>query len=377
MFRRDRRDQKFAFRAKIPAQRSRLSMDTRRTPRSVATGRPRVTDLVTRVGCALGLPPILSQHGVDPGQLLRETGLPAETFDAADNVVPYTRLCHFIELAAARTGVSDLGLRACLDTGLRSLVTVGYLAAHSSTVGRALNTLAEYLYVHDQGGVAFLADEGPVAAFGYEVLLPGISGADQMTFGSVAIATNILRELCGSGFKIRDVTFAYPAPADITLFRRFFRVPARFGAERSAITFDADWLVTPVAHADSFIRGVLEEKVLAEGGEVRNTIEDRMRRVIQTLVATGRWSADEVAATFGMSRRTLARRLKDNGSNFRAVLERALFDAAQHLLESSSLPMLEIAARLGYADPASFARAFKRWSGMTPRAWRQRRAQEA
>lgn len=351
-------------------------MDSSRTVASASPGRPRIADYVTRVGCSLGLPAVLSAHGVDPRALLREVGLPAETFDAAENVVPFATLCRYLELAMARTGVTDLGLRACLDTGLRSLVTVGYLVAHSETVGLALATLEEYLYVHDQGAVPFVAEEGTRVVLGYEVLVPGVGGADQVTFGSIAIAANILRELCGPGFTIREVTFTYAAPADTTLFERFFRAPVRFGAARSAITFDPEWLAAPVNQADPFIRGVLKEKVLSEAVEVRNTPEDRMRRVVRTLVATGRWSADEVAASFGMSRRTLARRLKDNGSNFRKVLEDALFDAAQHLLESSSLSMLEIATRVGYADAASFARAFKRWSGKTPRRWQQERRQQ-
>lgn len=341
-----------------------------------SAGRPRVDDHVIRVGCSLGLPPILAQHGVDSRQLLGEVGLPTSTFDAAENVVPFAALCRYVELATARTGLVDLGLRACLDTGLRSLLTVGYLAAHCETVALALSTLEEYLYVHDQGGVVFLANEGPVAALGYEVLAAEIGGVDQVTFGSLAIAANVLRELCGSDFAIRDVTFAYPAPADTTLFRRFFAAPVRFGAERSAVTFDARWLAAPVNHADPFIRSVLEQRVITEGLEVGDSIDGRIRRVVRTLVATGRWSADEVSATFGMSRRTLARRLKGNGSNFRTLLEAALFDAAKHLLHSTSLPVLEVAARLGYADPASFARAFKRWSGVTPREWRHRQRHE-
>lgn len=340
-------------------------------PLLATAGRPRVSDYVTRVGCSLGLPPLLAEHGIDPRQLLLEVGLPEETFDSPENVVPLAALCRYVDMAASRTGLSDLGLRACVDTGLRSLVTVGYLVAHSQTVGVALHTLDEYLYVHDQGGTVFVAEEGDVVALGYELLIPEMAGADHVVFGSVAIAANILRELCGPGFALREVTFAYPAPASTALFKRFFRAPVRFGAERSAIMFDADWLAAPISEADSFIRSVLEEKVKAQGNAFRATAEDRIRRVVRTLVATGRWSADDVAATFGMSRRTLARRLRDNGSSFRDVLESSLFDASKHLLQSSSLSVLEIAGRVGYADSASFSRAFRRWSGMSPRDWRR------
>ncbi len=336
-----------------------------------AARRPRVSDHVTRVGCALGLPPLLAEHHVDPRRLLREVGLPEDTFDSPENVVPLATLCRYLDIAATRTGLPDLGLRACLHAGLRSLVTVGYLVAHSRSVGIALTTLDEYLYVHDQGGTAFVAEEGDVVALGYELLVPEVAGAEQVVFGSVAIAANILRELCGPGFALREVTFAYPAPTSTALFKRFFRAPVRFGDERSAITFDADWLAAPVSDADAFIRGVLEEKVKAQGSEFRATAEDRIRRVVRTLVAKGRWSADDVAATFGMSRRTLARRLRDSGSSFRDVLESSLFDASKHLLQSSSLSVLEIAGRVGYSDSASFSRAFRRWSGMSPRDWRR------
>lgn len=344
---------------------------------SLHPGRPRVPDYVTRVGCSMGLPALLTEHGVDPRHLLLEVGLPEETFDSPENVVPLAALCRYVDTAAARTGLADLGLRACIDSGLRSLVTVGYLVAHSKTVGIALATLDEYLHVHDQGGTVFVADEGAAVALGYELLIPGTGGADQVVFGSIAIATNIMRELCGPGFEIREVTFSYPAPAATALFRTFFRAPVRFGAERSAIVFDAEWMNAPVSNADAFIRGVLEEKVLAQKGELHSTVEDRIKRVVRTLVATGSWSANGVAATFGMSRRTLARRLKDHGTNFRDLLESALFDAAKHLLESSSLPMVEISGRMGYADSASFSRAFKRWSGVTPREWRQRQLQRS
>jgi len=311
---------------------------------------------------------------VDPRALLREVGLPAETFDAAENVVPYASLCRYVDLATQRTGVSDLGLRACVNTGLRSLVTVGYLVAHSQNVAVALQTLEQYLHLHDEGGASYLVEMGADVALGYEVLIPPTAGCDQVVFGSIAIAANIMRELCGSHFRLRRVTFAYPSPADTTLFRAFFRAPVTFASERSAIVFDAKWLAAPVDRADAFIRKVLEEKVQLDGGAARHTDEDRIRRVVRTLVATGRWSGDEVAACFGMSRRTLARRLRENGSSLRDLVAEALVEAAQHLLQSTALSMHEIAARLGYADAASFSRAFKRWTGLTPTAWIQLRA---
>ena len=80
----------------------------------------------------------------------------------------------------------------------------------------------------------------------------------------------------------------------------------------------------------------------------------------------------DTAATFGISRRTLARRLGNNGTNFRSVLDDARQVEAQRLLRQSVVPVAEVAARLGYSDTPTFARTFRRRMGTSPREWRRR-----
>ena len=90
-------------------------------------------------------------------------------------------------------------MRACTNTGLAALGLLGYLVANSASVGRGLAALQEFLQVHDEAGTAYFAGEGDSAVLGYEVLAPGVPGADQLTFGALAIAANVLRSLCGAG----------------------------------------------------------------------------------------------------------------------------------------------------------------------------------
>jgi hypothetical protein len=84
---------------------------------------------------------------------------------------------------------------------------------------------------------------------------------------------------------------------------------------------------------------------------------------MRTLLTTGCISQDEVARSFGMNRRTFARRLQESGTTFRALLDAVRFDAARVLLRGSAVSLEDIANRLGYADVTAFARAFRRWSG--------------
>lgn len=334
-------------------------------------GRPPIRDHVIRVGGATALIPVLLERGVDPEPLLREAGLTTRAFDHPDSVVPFAALCRALQLAVGRTGLDDVGLRAGMRADLTSLGVLGYFIANSDTVGRGLQALRELLHVHDEGAAPFLFEDDAIAMLGYEVLDPGIAGAEQMSFGALAIGANILRTLCGPGFKLRAVTFAFRSPADTSLFREFFNAPVRFNAERSALAFDAHWLHRPVKGADAYIRELMDAKLKDAVAVRRGAFEERVQRVVRTLLASGRCSEDDAAKAFGMSRRSLARRLGDSGSSFRSVVDAARFDAARVILESTQIAIVEVAARLGYADSSTFARAFRRWSGTSPALWRR------
>ena len=327
---------------------------------------------VIRVGGAIALVPLLRERGVDPEALAAEAGLPVQVFASPDNVVPFAALCRLLQLARERTGLGDIGLRACTTTGLAALGLLGYLVANTESVGRALGAAQEFLHVHDEGATTYLASEGESAVLGYEVLTPGVAGADQVTFGALAIAANVLRGLCGAGFRFQEVDFAYRAPADISLFRSFFGAPVRFDAERSALFFEARWLAAPVAGSDAYIRQMLVERIRQQLADASDATGDRLRRVVRSLVAAGKFTVDDLAAALALSRRTLARRLNEHGTSFRELRDEARFLAARNLLQSSQVPVAEIAARLGYSDTPAFTRAFRRWAGTSPAEWRHR-----
>ena len=327
---------------------------------------------VIRVGGAIALFPLLRERGIDPEALAAEAGLSAQVFANPDNVVPFAALCRLAHLARERTGLCDVGLRACTTTGLAALGLVGHLVANSESVGRGLGALQEFLHVHDEGATTYFSTEGDSAVLGYEVLTASLPGVDQVTFGALAIAANVLRGLCGAGFRFHEVNFAYRVPPDVSLFRSFFGAPVRFDAERSALVFEARWLAAPVAGSDAYIRQMLVERIRQQLADASDATGDRLRRVVRSLVAAGKFTVDDLAAALALSRRTLARRLNEHGTSFRELRDEARFLAARNLLQSSQVPVAEIAARLGYSDTPAFTRAFRRWAGTSPAEWRQR-----
>jgi AraC-like DNA-binding protein len=103
----------------------------------------------------------------------------------------------------------------------------------------------------------------------------------------------------------------------------------------------------------------------------RNTVRRRVEAELEPLLAAGRIRIDRVASALGCSRQTLYRRLKAEGLTFEQVLDDLRRRRALNLVRDAALPVKEIGYRLGFSDPAAFSRAFKRWTGKSPRALRE------
>jgi AraC-like DNA-binding protein len=107
----------------------------------------------------------------------------------------------------------------------------------------------------------------------------------------------------------------------------------------------------------------LEQQALTIG---KGELLSRLRRALRILLVSGRSSAQEVTALLFLHRRTLNRRLHDQGTNFQQVLDEIRFEAACQLLDNTQLPLTDIAASLGYSESSAFTRAFRRWCGVVP-----------
>ncbi len=118
----------------------------------------------------------------------------------------------------------------------------------------------------------------------------------------------------------------------------------------------------------------LQERILQEVRKLDREwaldFATKVRRVVRAGLIAGQHSVDQTAALFAMQRRTLCRRLQAEGTTYRDLVAEIRYEVGRQLLCDTRLPIHEIASAIGYADPSVFTRAFKRWSGITPAAWR-------
>ena len=180
--------------------------------------------------------------------------------------------------------------------------------------------------------------------------------------------------LAGRRVPLTRLDWAHPPPAHADEYRRMFSPLQRFNAPATTLQFDARVLAGAVrvnaASLKAFLRDAPQSVFLKQ--VVVAGLSDRVRR--QCRAALDRGDAAPtlpvLAAAFGLSTATLRRRLEAEGAGWGALKDEVRRDLAVHLLAEGRLSVGDIAARLGFNDASTFYRAFRKWTGSAPGAWR-------
>ncbi len=329
-----------------------------------------VTDGALRVGPLQGIPGLLRDFGADPDRVFAAAELNPGLLDDAEGTIPFGALGRLMSQCVEHTGCPHFGLLLGQRTGLPALGLVGHLGQHSPDLGTALRSMILHLHIHDRGAIPSLTVEHGCAVVGYTIYQPAAEATAQIYDAAVAIANNILHTLHGPGWHPSEVLLARAKPPDPEPYRKVFQAPVRFGAEQSAVVFPAAWLAEPVPGADPSLLKEIQDRIAAIESMGGGDTAVQVRRVLCNLLLRGQPTLDDAAQVLAIHRRTLNRRLRENGVTFRQLLDEVRRQRARQLLRDTDLPVLAIAETLGYADAPAFTRAFRRWSGTTPTAWR-------
>lgn len=270
------------------------------------------------------------------------------------------------------TGDVDLGLRAARASDIGDYEVVEYAAGCAATWRAALEVVFRYCHLMNEAAEFRLEVHGDKAhiILGSSVALRR-QAAD---FQSAAIFVAAGRWLTPHPQDVA-VWFAHPAPEDLTQYRVTYGEHAvEFDKPWDGFVFDASLLDSPMLRADASLHRVLRdhaERLLAELA-TDDSLLQQVRGDIMASLQSGDLGVETTARRLHMSRRTLARQLKQQGTSFSALLEESRRELATRLLTTTQRTAEEIAFLLGYADSAPFARAFKRWTGMAPLEYRNR-----
>jgi AraC-like DNA-binding protein len=256
-----------------------------------------------------------------------------------------------------------------------NILILGDLVAASRDVGEALEMLTLHQQINSDGGLAFMMQRGGMVDVGYAIYHPGLQGAAQIYDAVLAFATNMMRELCGPGWAPTEAFLPHANPPGFAPYRSVFKTAVRFDAETCALRFPKSWLLHRLTGFDPDRMRALRARCQRMPMPQRPLVES-VYRALRLVMLQGGTRGDEVAQVLSMHRRTLNRRLPVDGFTLQQILDNLRFTVARDLLGTSDLSLDDVAATLGYAGASPFMRAFHRWTGHSPGAWR-RAAQSA
>lgn len=344
------------------------------TRKSTSTRRPgrqkEAAQSTLRIGSTISVPDVLRNLGADPSGVLAEIGVDISLFDNPNNQISYLARGRMMAHCAERTACPHFGLLVGQRAGLSSFGVVGLLAKYSADVGSALHSLVRFMHLHVRGARVTLTTDSDLAVLEYQIYQARARGNEQVGDGAVAVAFNLMRDLCGTDWKPVEVRFAHRRPEDVTPFRHFFQVPLRFDNEQYAVAFSTSWLSRPMPDTSPELLFLLQKEVNKLELKQGTNFLEQVRSLLRTTLVTGHSSADQVAELLSMNRRTLNRHLNVLGTSFQKVADEIRFEIARQLLEDSAMEILQIALFLGYSNASAFTRSFRRWSSTTPANWR-------
>jgi AraC-like DNA-binding protein len=326
---------------------------------------------VARIGPIQMLPDVLTELGVEPLRALSKARVQTDLFGDPDNVIDYRALGRLLSACVELTGCGHFGLLVGARATIGSFSHIGELMRHSPTVAEAMRVLLLHLYLHDRIAVPVLLRPEPgTVLLGYSTTTTGMEAVDQLYDGAIAIAFRLLRELCGPAWKPSAVQFAYRPRSGTGPYREVFNAPVRFDAEVSGVMFSEVWLERPIAGADPAEYARISHIIGQFKAANPVPFALQVRRVAHQLVLGGSLSSANVAGLFAISERALRLRLQAEGTSLHAIVEETRHALAKQLMLDTRMSIAEISAALGYAGPPGFSRAFRKWTGGSPRQWR-------
>ena len=316
--------------------------------------------------------------GGNVAALLSELGIPLESLSDPDGRVPVETAFRVFAEAPKLTGDDDFGIHAAERMVPGALEVLDYMLTSSRTAREALLRTARYYAVVDSGTGLVVEESGDILRIvsRNRTGLVAPRTVMELLFGTIVTRG---RQLTGGEIPLRTVDFVHKQPASTREHERFFRAPVRFSQPFDQLLIDRAWADAALLTADVTLASVMDRflRTMADKLPAADGFLDGVRHAIASALRDGEPTVEATSAALAMSPRTLQRKLQAAGTSHHDIVDAVRRDLAVRYLTSERVAIGEAAYLLGFSDPTTFHRAFKRWTGMTPNEYRKAAAKPA
>jgi AraC-like DNA-binding protein len=265
-----------------------------------------------------------------------------------------------LEASAERSGVEAFGLLLAEKRRLSNLGPVGLLMREQPTLRLAVEALAHYANQLNEALYVTIEEAADVVVLREELIVGGSGSVRQSTELAIGVVFSALQSLLGSGWKPRRVCFAHDAPADRSVHERVFGRIVEFGHDFNGIVCSRKDLEMPNPNADPLMARYAQGLIDASYPRVATDMTAQMRRLVVSMLSTGQCTVERAAQQLGVDRRTIHRRLAQEGQSFSAIVDDVRQEFATRYLTDKHRSLAEVSALLGFAAPSGFSRWYRR-----------------
>lgn len=309
----------------------------------------------------------LDRIGAPTERLMRRVNLSSGILEA---LIPLSQCLALGEVAARSEGLENLGVLVSQQTQFSNIGAFGALACRSLTLHDLLHKILKLHKAFNSGEEIWLTEENDYIWFHHQYRLAPHICTSQGQYYAVLLYLSAIRLVAGPNWQPDELHVSGQHKLKGFLAIDFLaNTRILFHQPTNAFCFPKAMLSKPLIQPTySFFTSFAEETFQQAAPAVDFT--NSLCQLIRSLLPEGYPNLAIVAEAAGMSVRTFQRRLDENNLNYSQIIDHIRFERATQLLQDPTMKLIDIAFELGYTEASNFSKAFKRWTGLSPREFR-------
>ncbi len=313
----------------------------------------------------------IESYGLDADALFAQAELDKQKLAIPGARYRVRRMRRLWALARQATGDPCFGLVVSRFIKPTSLHALGFSWLASSTLRDGLERLVRYARIVSTGAQLELETDSGICTLSAAGQIPDLQPPPEAVDAFLALIVRMCRIMASDHFAPRSVAFKHPDNGHPEAYVELFQAPVEFGADRNTLAFNQEELDAPLRASNTelaFENDRIAERYLQSLNP--DEVSTKVRELLLELLPSGEASEKKIAGTLNRSVSSLRRTLRSEGVRYRDLLKGTRQSMAEQYVREGKYSLGQIAFLLGFSDQSNFSRAFKRWTGYTPKAFR-------
>jgi len=319
---------------------------------------------------------VITEHGLCLDTALNKCNIELYEMRDQESRIATEKLAYLFDYCGKQLGREDVAILVAKQFRPSMFHVLGYAMMSSNTLKDALARIVQYKRVVSDACSLELSEQNNTLTLELTLMNYADTGRpvinQKMCEAFVAVIVQLARELVSYELNPLAIRFSQARPVNDSYLSGFFLAPLEFGCDKPAIVFDLKEAQTQLIGGNPLVTQA-HEKMLDDflSRIDKSDLTYVIKNKIYEALPLGAPSQLEIASQLGMSLRNLQRKLQDQGTNYKDILEQTRRKLTMNYMQQSHLSISEIGYLVGFSSVGNFNRAFKRWTNSTPSEHRQ------